>query len=79
MELSDKINAVIKMQKFIMANIDREITLDILSQTAFICQRYLYQCPLSQFKQQIICSMYVKTFIYGKYYNTVPPVLCVQF
>jgi len=34
MELSDKVNAVIKMQKFIIANIDRKITLDDLSRVA---------------------------------------------
>ena len=34
MELSDKINAVIKMQKFIIANIEQKITLDDLSRVA---------------------------------------------
>ena len=34
MELSDKINAVIKMQKFIITNINREITLEELSHAA---------------------------------------------
>ncbi len=34
MELSDKVNAVIKMQKFIIANIDQRITLDDLSRIA---------------------------------------------
>ena len=34
MELSDKVNAVIKMQNFIIANIDNKITLDNLSRTA---------------------------------------------
>ena len=34
MELSDKVNAVIKMQKFIITNIDQKITLDDLSRIA---------------------------------------------